>query len=250
MEESLVGLFGEAPILISLVAGILTFLSPCVLPLIPIYLSYVSNISINELKDSEALSFKSRLFVLRNSIFFIFGMGIVFVLLGAVSARILSGGILLSSYVSYVAGGILIIFGLCVMNVIKIPSIQRQKTFDFTKLQKFSFAKDILTPFLLGASFSFGWTPCVGPILAGIISLASFEGERGIWLMVVYTLGFSIPFLLCSMLIGYAFNALNKIKRYFRVIEFIVGSLLIIIGILVASGGMSKISLYLVEIYK
>ena len=248
MEENLVSLFNNAPLLISFIAGILTFLSPCVLPLIPAYLSYVSEISLSELKSTGNLSLFQRFRILRSAVFFILGLGIVFVLLGAVSARILNGGILLSPYVGYFAGGILILFGLHTMGIIRISLLNYQKSFDFANKSNFGFMRDFLTPFLLGVSFSLGWTPCVGPILAGIISLASLDANTGILMLSIYTLGLAFPFLLCAVLIGYAFRFLDGVKRHFKTIEMISGGLLILIGILIASGGMSKISAYLIKI--
>ncbi|WP_104721829.1 cytochrome c biogenesis CcdA family protein [Helicobacter mesocricetorum] len=246
MEESLLVFFDKAPFVISFLAGILTFVSPCILPLVPIYLSYISNRSLEELKDNEGLSFQERLGILRSALFFVCGMAIVFILLGAVAARILSGGILLSPYVAYVAGGILILFGLHITRIFPIPFLNYQKSF-FQKEIKILFLKDFFAPFLLGVSFSLGWTPCVGPILAGIISLASLESDRGMFLMSIYTLGLAIPFLLSAVLLGYIFGYFHRIKAYFRWIEWICGGLLILIGILVASGQMAFVSAYLME---
>lgn len=246
MEESLLVFFDKAPLIISFLAGILTFVSPCILPLVPIYLSYISKRSLEELKDNGGLCFKERLGIFKSAVFFVFGMGVVFIVLGAVAARILSGGILLSPYVGYVTGGILILFGLHTARIIQIPFLNYQKTF-LQKETKILFFKDFFEPFLLGVSFSLGWTPCVGPILAGIISLASLEANAGIALMVVYTLGLAIPFLLSAVLLGYIFGYFNKIKAYFKWIEWACGGLLIIIGILVATGQMAFISAYLIE---
>lgn len=246
MEESLLVFFENTPYLISLLAGILTFVSPCVLPLIPIYLSYISEVSLQELKNSSSLTIKIRLKILRSAIFFVLGLGIVFVLFGAVAARVLQSGILLSPILQYFAGGILIIFGLHTLGIFRISFLNYQKTFQMK--QSFGVLKNFLTPFLLGVSFSLGWTPCVGPILAGIISLTTLEQQEGITLLVIYTIGFSLPFLFCALLIGYAFSFLEDIKRYFKVIEWIVGIILVVIGILVASGGMSALSAYLVKI--
>lgn len=246
MEESLLVFFDKAPFMISFLAGILTFVSPCILPLVPIYLSYVSKCSLEELKDNGKLSFKERLRIFKGAVFFVCGMAIVFILLGAVAARILSGGILLSPYVAYVTGGILILFGLHTARIIQIPFLNYQKSF-LQKETKALLFKDSFAPFLLGVSFSLGWTPCVGPILAGIISLASLDTNTGMTLMAVYTLGLTIPFLLSAVLLGYIFGYLNKIKAYFKWIEWACGGLLILIGILVASGQMAFISAYLIE---
>ena len=247
MEEYLLFLFDKAPLGISFLAGILTFISPCVLPLIPAYLSYISEVSLSELKAYHTLDRRMRFVIVRNALFFVLGMGIVFVLLGVVAARILSGGILLSPYVAYFAGGILIIFGLHTAKVIEISFLNYQKNAKFNVVH-FSFLRDFFMPFLLGVSFSLGWTPCVGPILAGIISLASLRADEGIILMIVYTLGFSLPFLLCAFLVGYAFAFLDRIKRYFRLIEWCAGGLLIVIGILIITGKMEWLSNYLVKV--
>ncbi|WP_279128609.1 cytochrome c biogenesis CcdA family protein [Helicobacter winghamensis] len=250
MEESLLGLFDNAPHLISLLAGILTFLSPCVLPLIPIYLSYISEISLESLKDTEVLDLKQRFRILRSALFFTLGLGLVFIAFGAVAARILNGGILLSPNLRYFAGGVLILFGLHTLGVFRIPFLNYQKTLQGVSRtsEEFGILKDFLTPFLLGASFSLGWTPCVGPILASIIALASLDGQGGVILLVIYTLGLTLPFLLCALLISYAFSFLEGIKRYFSVIEWCAGLLLIGIGILVASGGISALFAYLLKV--
>ncbi|MCH5322279.1 MAG: sulfite exporter TauE/SafE family protein [Helicobacter sp.] len=249
IELNLANFFEIAPFLVSFIAGILTFLSPCILPLIPAYLSYISEISLQELKNGGKLGLFGRLRILRRAIFFVLGLGIVFVLLGAVAARLLNGGILLSPYVAYIAGGILILFGLHTLGIFTIPFLNYHKSFDISS-QKFTFGRDFFVPFLLGASFSLGWTPCVGPILAGVIALASLEAQRGVILLIVYTLGLSLPFLFCAILISYAFRGLDFLKRYFRWVEWISGGLLIGIGILIASGKMSEISNFLVQVLR
>lgn len=247
MEESLLKIFQNAPYFIGFLAGVLTFLSPCVLPLMPAYLSYISEISLEELKNSNGLDRKQRFKILRSAVILVLGFGVVFVLLGAVAARILNGGILLSPILRYFAGGVLIIFGLHTLGVIRIPFLNYQRTLQIKGNVRV--LRDFLAPFILGVSFSLGWTPCVGPILASIIALASLDGQSGIALLTIYTLGLAFPFLLCALLIGYTFSILESIKRYFRVIEWCAGLLLIGIGILVASGGMAIVSTYLIKVF-
>lgn len=247
MEEVLLKIFQNAPYCIGFLAGILTFLSPCILPLIPAYLSYISGISLEELKHSNGLDRRQRFKILRSAVIFVLGLGIVFVLLGAVAARILNGGILLSPILRYFAGGILIIFGLQALGMIRIPFLHYQRTLQIK--ENVGILRDFLAPFILGMSFSLGWTPCVGPILASIIALASLDGQSGIALLGIYTLGLALPFLLCALLIGYAFSILEGIKRHFRVIQWCAGLLLIGIGILVASGGMAIVSTYLIKVF-
>jgi len=253
MEESLVDMFSQAPYLVSFLAGMLTFLSPCVLPLIPAYLSYISGISVSQLKDSEKMTFAQRLKVIKASLMFIAGFSLVFILLGASMARLI-GDIFSYSWVSYIAGAIIIIFGLHVMHVISIPFLNYEARADFGDADKKvaeGFWKKLLqmfAPFLLGVSFALGWTPCIGPIFAGIISMAAQESAKGVTLMTVYAIGLGIPFLLTAILTSSAMNLINKIKKHFNIVEYVAGGLLVLIGVAVATGGLGKISAWFVDI--
>lgn len=246
--------FSQAPYIVSFVAGLLTFLSPCVLPLIPAYLSYISGLSLTELRESERLSFAQKFKVIRASLMFIAGFSVVFILLGASMARVI-GDIFSYEWISYLAGAIIIIFGLHTMKVLDIKFLNFEARSHFgdveNKVEKRSAIKKLLhifAPFILGLSFALGWTPCIGPIFAGIISLAAHESVKGISLMALYALGLGIPFLLTAIVTNSAITLMNKIKRYFRVIEIFAGIFLILIGIAVATGGMGKISAWSVEL--
>ncbi|RAX59202.1 hypothetical protein CCZ01_00190 [Helicobacter monodelphidis] len=241
--------FENAPFLISLFAGILTFLSPCILPLLPIYLSYISGISIHEMKQEGSLNLYSRLRVILQSLFFILGFSTVFLILGATMARILS--IFLQQPIfAYFAGGILILFGLHMMHIIQIPFLYYEKKFFLNLqnskgkiLQSFSF---FFTPFLLGVSFGLGWSPCVGPILSGIITFVAAD-ERQFILLVCYALGLGFSFLISAIMISSIAGLIQKFQRYFNIVEILAGLLLIIMGILVATGYMNNLSAFLVE---
>lgn len=234
MEETLIALFTNAPYIASFLAGVLTFFSPCVLALVPAYLSYVSGLSIKQLSD-EHLTIQSRVKVIEASLLFITGFSIIFVLLGASMANLVED-IFAYEWIRYLAGTIIIIFGLHFMGIISIKFLNYEARANFGDLEKKStgfWAKFLhkISPFLLGVSFALGWTPCIGPIFTAIISLGAQEEVKSIILMVIYTLGLGIPFLLSALLTNRALALFIKIKKYFRVIEIIGGVLLILIGI-------------------
>jgi cytochrome c-type biogenesis protein len=216
----------EIPSLISaFLGGIFSFISPCVLPLIPIYLSYISGISVEELMERG-----KTLPVFLNSLFFVFGFTIVFVFYGASATFI---GNLISQYkyiLSKVGGIIIIIFGIHLMGLFRLKFLDYERKLNLKK-GKTSY----ISSFIMGFAFSFGWTPCIGPILASIIVLAASKETllKGIILLFTYSLGLGIPFILSGIFINYFFKAFSKIKRHFRKIEVIAGILLIILGIFV-----------------
>ncbi len=253
MDFILTEWFVKAPYGVSFLAGMLTFLSPCVLPLVPAYLSYVSGVSLGELKGGDSLNIAMRWRIFRASLFFVLGFSLVFVLLGASMARII-GNVFNNDLFAYIAGGIIVIFGLHVAKIINIPFLNYEKRADFSLKNEQknggifkNFISAYLAPLLLGISFALGWTPCIGPIFAGIISLAASESTRGIVLMSVYAAGLGVPFLLSALLVSTMIGWLGKLKRYMRVIELLSGALLVGIGVLVASGGLGRISGFLLE---
>jgi len=232
MEETLIELFRSAPYLVSLLAGMLTFVSPCVLPLIPAYLSYISGLSLQQLSGEEKMTLKARLKIVQASLMFILGFSVVFVALGASMAELI-GDFFAYQWVNWVAGGIIIVFGLHFMGVINIRFLNLQRQARFGDCACF------FAPFLLGLSFALGWTPCIGPIFASIISIAA-QGDsstQGLTLMSVYALGLGIPFFLAAVLTTWMLGFMNRIKKYFRIIEMGAGVLLIFIGVMVATGG-------------
>lgn len=236
MESGLMGLFESAPIAVSLVAGILTFFSPCVLPLIPAYLSYISGISIKELGDGK-LSRTEKIRIFKTASMFVIGFGLVFMLLG-VSMASLIGDIFAYDWVGYVAGTIIVIFGLHTAGFVTIPFLNYEKRAQFGDAK----SATLLAPFILGVSFALGWTPCIGPIFAAIVSMAAQEPSRSVMLMGTYTVGLAIPFLASAILTSSALEFFSRIKRHFGIIEKIAGLLLIIVGIAIATGGLGRLS--------
>lgn len=254
MESSLLDAFESAPYLVSFLAGIITFLSPCVLPLIPAYLSYISGLSLSELRDEEHMSSNVKRKVIIASLLFIAGFSLIFILLGAAAATFV-GELLRNHYVAMAAGGIIIIFGLHVMHVITIPFLNYEQRADFGTLEKSAGGglKAILqkfAPFLLGMSFALGWTPCVGPILGGILGMASMGDNttEGTILMTLYALGLGVPFFLSALLTSRAMGLMNRMKQHFKIVEIVAGGLLILIGLAIATGGLGKITGFLLDL--
>lgn len=217
----------DVNLLIAFGAGILTFISPCVLPLIPAYISYITGLSLDELKTSG----KSNLYhIALNTLFFIIGFTIVFTALGA-SATYL--GNVVSSYrdiLRYVGGIIIIVFGLHIAGISPIKFLYTEKSLTLKKKPK-----GFIGSFFVGLAFAIAWTPCVGPILSSILIYAGTQEtvKKGVILLVSYSLGLGIPLLITSLAINIFLKFFNKIKKYFRVIEIIGGIILIIIGILI-----------------
>ena len=233
-------LFMDLSGLIAFGSGILSFFSPCVLPLIPSYLIFISGISVDNY--NEVLSSKYRKNVLIHSIAFVLGFSFVFMTLGFSSSFI---GNILSSYQTYIvkAGGlILIVMGLFYLNIIKIPILNQEKVIQLKKKPI-----GIFGSFIVGITFSLGWTPCIGPALSSILIIASTAENvfKGVYLLGLYSLGMAIPFLISSLLCN---RLLDFLKRYGHLVRYsmkILGILLIIVGLLLITSYFGKLSLVL-----
>ncbi|GAB6073925.1 cytochrome c biogenesis CcdA family protein [Nautilia lithotrophica] len=211
--------FDKMPFIVSYIAGLLSFLSPCVLPLVPIYFFYITGISAKELKEKE-LSSKERLKIFVNSVLFIAGFASVFILIGAASANLI-GNIFAYKWVNVVLALIIILFGINVAGFIKFNFLQYEKRLNLQNAGAF----------LLGFSFAFGWTPCIGPIFGTIIGMAATEPARAVSMMVLYTLGLATPFILMALFTVWSMKLIDKMKSYMGIIEKISGFLLIGVGI-------------------
>lgn len=214
-------------IIISFFAGIATFISPCLLPMIPLYISYITGSSIENLTVNEK---REPLRMLPPALFFVLGFTVIFVILGA-SATYL-GNLLIQKQeiLRYVGGAIVIIFGLHITGLIKIKSLYKEKKIRVKN--KFS---GYFGAFIMGFVFAIGWTPCVGPILASILVMASTEKTvlKGIILLFCYSIGLGVPFILTSLLINTMVKFLKKIQKFYRRIELCSGIILIIAGIFI-----------------
>jgi len=222
-------------------AGFLSFVSPCVLPLIPGYISFVSGVSVEEMRGDSAPT-TSRLQVFLTSLAFVIGFSLVFIALGASATAI--GKFLFARLplFSKIAGVILVIFGLHTMGVFRLAFLESEKRVHAQRKPA-----GPLGAMLVGVAFAFGWTPCIGPILGGILAIAGSKNSvaEGITLLGVYSLGLGIPFLLTSLAINQFFGAAKKIRRYYHGIELASGALLIVIGVLIMTGQLTIITRYL-----
>jgi cytochrome c-type biogenesis protein len=219
------------------VAGFLSFVSPCVLPLIPGYISFVSGVSVEEMRG-DAPPATSRLQVFITSLAFVIGFSVVFVTLGASATAI--GKFLFAKLplLTKIAGAILIVFGLHTMGVFRLAFLETEKRVHAQRKPA-----GPLGAMLVGIAFAFGWTPCIGPILGGILAIAGSRNSvgEGITLLAVYSLGLGIPFLLTSLAINRFFGAAKRIRRYYHAIELTSGALLIVIGVLILTGQLTLI---------
>ena len=222
-------------------AGFLSFVSPCVLPLIPGYISFVSGVSVEEMKADSAPA-TSRLQVFLTSLAFVVGFSLVFIALGASATAIGKFMFARLPLLSKIAGVILIIFGLHTMGVFRLAFLETEK-----RVHSQRKPAGPLGAMLVGVAFAFGWTPCIGPILGGILAIAGSKNSvgEGILLLAVYSLGLGIPFLLTSLAINQFFGAAKKIRRYYHGIELASGALLIAIGVLIITGQLTIIVRYL-----
>lgn len=230
-------------ILTAFAFGFLSFISPCVLPIVPGYISFISGVSFHEIEKTGNSKVARRKIIL-NTLLFVLGFSVVFILLGATATAI--GQFLFANLtiLSQIAGGIIIIFGLHLAGVFKIKFLNYEKRIH-SQLKPLGY----LGSFVVGLAFAFGWTPCIGPILGGILALAAQKetvGE-GIVLLTSYSAGLGIPFLITGFSLSIFYNAFNKIKHHFRKIEIASGVLLIIIGILMMTGSLTIIANYLTK---
>jgi len=228
-------------LLAAFAAGFLSFVSPCVLPLIPGYISFVSGISVDEMRGDMAPA-TSRLQVFLTSLAFVIGFSIVFVALGASATAIGKFMFTKLPLLSKIAGVILIVFGLHTMGVFRLAFLETEK-----RVHSQRKPAGPLGALLVGVAFAFGWTPCIGPILGGILAIAGSKNSvtEGVTLLAVYSLGLGIPFLLTSLAINQFFNAAKRIRKHYHAIEVASGALLIIIGVLIVTGQLTIITRYL-----
>jgi cytochrome c-type biogenesis protein len=231
----------EITLLAAFAAGFLSFVSPCVLPLIPGYISFVSGVSVEEMRGDAAPA-TSRLQIFITSLAFVLGFSIVFVSLGASATAI--GKFLFAKLplLSKIAGVILIVFGLHTMGVFRLAFLESEK-----RVHSQRKPAGPLGAILVGIAFAFGWTPCIGPILGGILAIAGSKNSvgEGITLLAIYSMGLGIPFLITSLAINQFFGAAKKIRRYYHAIELTSGVLLIAIGVLIMTGQLTIITRYL-----
>lgn len=225
------------------IAGVLTFIAPCTLPLVPGYLGFISGASLEDLEDPEKAK-KARWKIFLNGLFFMIGFSAIFIIMGTLVGFI--GATFLSPYrlwLGRIGGIFVIIFGLFMLNVLKIPFLMREKQFKAPAIFKQGKSTN---SFILGSAFAFGWTPCVGPILGSILLLASTSTSalQGALMLTIFSAGLAIPFLLIAIGIGSASRHVKNISKYLNIVSIIGGVFLIFLGILLVSGNIGLLISY------
>ncbi|MDE6979352.1 MAG: cytochrome c biogenesis protein CcdA [Helicobacter sp.] len=241
----ILGGVSPSTIAISVFAGIATFLSPCILPLLPIYFSYLASVPISELQGTKKI-----LFV--RSLCFVLGFSLVFLLLGASMIGLIH--FLFNQplftlfntpiFFHHIAGIVVIVFGLQLLGVLHIGFLQRE-----ARIHTKSQANNVFGAFVLGIFFALGWSPCIGPLLSSIILLASSERESGVILLLCYTFGLALPFLLAALFVQSALQFLTKHKQNLMFAQKIAAALLLLMGILMLFGMTTELSALLVPLY-
>ena len=227
-------------IFLSFFAGIISFLSPCVLPLIPGYLSFVCG------TDLENLKKQSRYFIVKKSALFVLGFSIIFILLGASSTFFGTFLLKQSQIFSNIIAIMIIFFGLYLSGFINFRFLNNEFKFYISK-----YSNNFFFPLVVGMGFAFGWTPCIGPILGSILALASLKTTlvQGILLLITYSIGLGIPFILAGYYLGNFLMFSQKAKKYIETIQKGSGIILIVTGILILSSKLQSIGFYLLELF-
>jgi len=225
--------------LAAFLAGILSFLSPCVLPLVPGYVSLISGATVEDLQAEDRRMLGT---VMLHSLTFILGFSVVFIALGAVATGI---GQIANEYhnlLAKVAGVIVIVFGLHLMGLLKIKALYADK-----RMHDVKGGSSALGSFAVGFAFAFGWTPCIGPILATILVLAGAQETvfKGVLLLAVYSLGLAVPFLLTSLGVDRFLAFYTRFRRHLHIVEVISGVLLVAVGVLIFMNNLKLLSGYL-----
>ena len=226
---------------LAFLAGVISFLSPCVLPIVPPYLAYMSGISLSEATDNnKAVS------IFLPAVFFVLGLSTVFLILGFTASAL--GTVFLSYQDTLITiSGILVMgFGLNFLGILRIGFLEREARFEASSQNGSAFGA-----YILGLAFAFGWTPCIGPQLASILTLAASEGSvaRGTTLLGVYALGLGVPFLLVALFLSRLSATLTWLKRHMQIIERLMGLLLWTIGLMMLTGGFADFSFWILDTF-
>jgi len=226
-------------------AGLLSFISPCVLPIVPPYLCYLAGVSFDELKGDAATAETGRRVVFA-AIAFVFGFTVVFVALGATASVIGQSIARYYDILTYLAGGIIIVMGLHFLGVFRIGLLFREARF-----QVEGKPAGLAGAFLMGLAFAFGWTPCVGPVLASILFVAGSSDTiwKGAGLLAVYALGIGLPFVLAAAFASRFLAFAGRFRKHMGTVEKIMGGLLVLTGLLFITGQMSAIALWLLDTF-
>ena len=221
-------------------AGLLSFLSPCVLPLVPIYLGYLTGAGAG---NQQITLSQTRFFTLAHGVAFVIGFSLVFVAWGAIGGAV--GDLVTNPWFLKIGAVLVIVMGLHLLGVIRIPLLYMEKRLEVQRGAN----PNVVSSILIGATFGAGWTPCVGPVLGAILSLAALQGGalQGAGLLAIYSLGLALPFLLVAAGLGQASTAIRRMGPYLRYVEMASGVLLIFIGILLFTNRFTELNSYFLQ---
>jgi cytochrome c-type biogenesis protein len=227
----------EIPLTIAFLAGVFSFLSPCVLPIVPGFISYIVGKSFSDIQNSSK---KENLKLLPLIILFIVGFSIVFIIMGA-SIDFLSDFFYDLKKEMNIFSGILIIFlGLFFLGILKVPLLDLERKINFDKLHNLSFF-----PLLVGMAFAFGWSPCIGPILGSVLAIAINDSVNGTLLLTIYSIGLGIPFLIVGLMVGKLTILSKNLAKFSRYFQILTGLVLILTGILILNGTIQSLGFQL-----
>ena len=231
---------------VALVAGILSFLSPCVLPIVPPYLAYMAGTSIEDMRQGGGPDRRVDRRVMTAAAFFVLGLSTVFLILGLAASAFGRMFLAYQREMALVGGVVIVLFGLHFLGVLRIPLLYREARIDAGDQGGTPFGA-----YLLGLAFAFGWTPCIGPVLGTILSLAAQEGslERGLFMMGFYAIGLGLPFLLTALFLRHALGLLAGMRRHMPMVERAMGVLLVTVGLLMLTGGFTSLSFWLLDTF-
>ncbi len=229
----------------ALLAGLLSFLSPCILPIVPFYLSYLAGVGMNQITADAEITPAIRRRAVISALFFALGVIVVFMGLGATATAF---GQLVREYfdiLRWIAAAIIIAMGLHFLGVIRIGFLYRQLRADAGETSNVTY----VGAFVIGLAFAFGWTPCVGPVLTAILFTAAGQETvwEGVWLLFVYGAGMTLPFVLAAFFIGPFMRFMVRFRRHLGVIEKIMGALLILFGVLIATNSINVIAQWMLD---
>ncbi len=223
---------------VAFIAGLASFLAPCVLPLVPAYLGYLSGYAVTK---SDAPTLNERFFVAAHAIAFVIGFSLVFILLGTAAGSL--GKLLRGDWFRYLGGLLIILFGLALMELLHVPFLQNEARLQWRGKREWGFLSSVL----IGMVFAAGWTPCVGPALSAILILSADQATvgRGVGLLLAYSAGIGLPFIFAGFLIDRLGGLMQRMARYLPTIQKIAGAILVLVGIILITDSFSAIGLWL-----
>ena len=227
----------EIPFTIAFLAGVFSFLSPCVLPIVPGFMSYIVGKSFSDLQNSSK---KDNLKLLPLIILFIIGFSLVFIIMGASIDYLSDFFYDLKKEMNIFSGILIISLALFFLGILKVPLLDLERKINFDKLQNFSFF-----PLLVGMAFAFGWSPCIGPILGSVLAIAINDSINGTLLLTIYSIGLGIPFLIVGLMMGKLIILSKNLVKFSRYFQILTGLLLILTGILILNGTIQSLGFQL-----